>query len=193
MVQLIGSAIKKTTNMEHRQTYSSFFNLFGNSPITIHAIDPLLVETESIVKSAYARAGINDVERGRIEKAMLISCQLPEALMPAVHSLLTTVLDKFQNDIDPAKLYFADVRWLGLTDDKSTEEFHRRRRFDVVRKVQLKPGTPLRRCTRCCSYMVDFDTKEVKSLSLWTHGAQKICVCGSNWVSIGVDHWQTDA
>ena len=184
--QFTGNSLRNATNIEQRQAYSSFINLFNNSPVNIPLMEPVVAELEPIVKAAYVKAGVDDVQRGQIEKTMLTSCELPDVLMSAVKKLLTTMLDKFQEDVDPAKVYFADIRWMGLTDDKSTEAFHKRREFDVVRKVQLSGEVPLRRCTRCCSHMLDFDeAKQVRSLPPWMHGAQKVCVCGNNWVSIG--------
>ena len=117
---------------------------------------------------------------------------MSDMLMPVVQRLLTGTLDKLTEDVDSKRLFFMDVRWLGLTDDARTRAWHKAHRVDVLRKVELRmPGTArggtsgvvprVRRCTRCCAYMEDL---VLKGLCIWVLSTQKSCICGNPWVYV---------
>ena len=137
---------------------------------------------------------------------MLVSASLPEILSPVVEHLLTTTMENLKQDVDTGELYFLDISWLGLSDDKRSMRWKKEHLLDAVRKVEIGGGhrhnnssnvssdkqrqplennksngsSKLRRCTRCCAVMEDL--LPVKGGSLWMLNMQRTCFCGGFWV-----------
>ena len=183
-VQLSLAAMKSTSNTETSKAYPTFLTVLNRSPIHIQHLELLVTELDPLARRAYTIAQKSDVECAAVEKAMLTTCELPEILTPVVQHLLTSQLDKLQDEIDPARVFFADLRWLNLTEDLRTQDFNGERCFDVIQKTYVKPGVPLRQCTRCGALTVDIDAASSKNLGTWLHNAQKSCVCGNQWLAI---------
>ena len=182
--QLSLVALKSTATTEATKAYSTFLTIINITPILLQHIDSLLADVDSLTRKAYSNAQKTDAERALVEKTMLIACELPEVLTPVVQHLLTAQLDKLKDEIDSARIIFADLRWLNLNEDRRTQEFNKGRCFDVIQKTFVKPDMPMRQCTRCGAHTVDIDTIASKSYGTWLHNAQKSCVCGSQWLTI---------
>ncbi|KAJ9668679.1 Mediator of RNA polymerase II transcription subunit 16 [Coniosporium apollinis] len=168
--------------------YETLNNIFMTNPISSPRFEHIVPgEVDKAVRDAYAAANLSAEQRGAAEKAMLVNAEIPECLMPAVKQLLTGTLPKLLSELqDTSKIYFADLKWLGLHDGWMTREFLRHRAVDVVRKVQLGREKKLRMCTRCGAVMEDLPTPaEGRSELGWLMFAQKSCVCMSNWVAVG--------
>ena len=181
-IQLSVAAMRSTNNAEVNKAYTTFLTIINISPIPIKQIEALTAELDPLARKAYSVAQKSDVERAAVEKVMLTSCELPEILLPVVRHLLTTQLDRLQEEIDPARVFFADLRWLNLTEDRRTQEFNNDRCFDIVQKTCVEPNMPLRQCTRCGALTVDIDAAASKGLGTWLRNAQKSCVCGNQWL-----------
>ena len=92
-------------------------------------------------------------KREQVEKNMLVTAQLPSAFSSALVHLFGHLLPALREEIDPAKVYFGDYTWLGLSNGGSIDEdsagqyardwssveerFWRRSVVDVMRKVIL--------------------------------------------------------
>ena len=183
-IQLSLAAMKSTGNTEINKAYPTFLTVINISPIPIQHLVSLAAELDPLARKAYTNAKRSDAQRAAIEKTMLTTCELPEILVPVVRHLLTAQLEKLQDEIDPARVIFADLRWLNLTEDRRTLNFNNYRRFDVIQKTYVKPDVPLRQCTRCGAHTVDVDAVASKSLGTWLHNAQKSCVCGNQWLLV---------
>jgi len=168
---------------ENLQSFKSLEDVIERSPIEVHQFEKILADIEGKIKKTYQHSGMSEADRARVEKEMLISADIPEVLMPVVHHLLTTALDNLRNDIDPAALYFADHSWLGLSDDRRSDAYKRDHVVDAIRKIPLRKGAKLRRCTRCCAYMEDVLPQ--KGSSMWMTSMQRMCFCGSLCMLIG--------
>ncbi|KAI9775375.1 MAG: mediator complex subunit [Candelina submexicana] len=160
--------------------HNSFMDMIESSPISIPQFEHIIIGLDNSVRSTYEASGISDAERALLEKNMIIETDIPEVLMPAVERLLTTTLEELQPQIDRAALYFKDVSWLGLSDDRKTEAYRKNNVVDAIRKVPLGKGTKLRRCTRCCAMMED--VSPTKQTSAWMHTVQRMCFCGCLWM-----------
>ncbi|KAI9706527.1 MAG: mediator complex subunit [Candelina mexicana] len=160
--------------------HNSFMDMIESSPISIPEFEHIIIGLDNSVRSTYEASGISDAERALLEKDMIIESDIPEVLMPVVERLLTTTLEELQPQIDRAALYFKDVSWLGLSDDRKTQAYRKNNVVDAIRKVPLGKGTKLRRCTRCCAMMED--VSPTKQTSAWMHGVQRMCFCGCLWM-----------
>ncbi|KAI9871901.1 MAG: mediator complex subunit [Pleopsidium flavum] len=169
------------------QSFKSLEDVIDRSPIEVHQFEKILADIEGKIKKTYSHhsggGGISDADRARVEKEMLIGADIPDVLMPVVQHLLTTALDNLRKDIDPAALYFADHSWLGLSDDRRSDAYKREHVVDAIRKVPLRKGAKVRRCTRCCAYMEDVLPQ--KGSSMWMTSMQRMCFCGSLWMLVG--------
>jgi mediator of RNA polymerase II transcription subunit 16 len=154
-------------------------SILETSAIRISQIDRVLLEIDTIIKTAYDAAGIVGPARAAAEKELLIAARIPPSLNPVVDQLLSRIMDGLRKEIDRAELYFADFSWLGLTSEEGGNG-GKRKLIDTLRKVPLKKGTPLRRCTRCCAVMQDGMQPSV----LWLTNMQRACVCGSLWMIV---------
>ncbi|KAI9711614.1 MAG: hypothetical protein M1812_007137 [Candelaria pacifica] len=162
--------------------HNSFMDMIDSSPISISQFEHIIADLDNSVRSTYEASGMSETERTHVEKNMVIETDIPEVLMPAVERLLTSTLENLQPEIDRAALYFKDVSWLGLSDDRKTEAYRKNNVVDAIRKVPLRKGTKLRRCTRCCALMEDVSRN--RQTSAWMHNVQKLCFCGCLWMLI---------
>ncbi len=160
--------------------HNSFMDLIDSSPISIPQFEHIIIDLDSSIRSTYEASGISEADRTLVEKNMVIETDIPEVLMPAVERLLTSTLENLQSEIDRAALYFKDISWLGLTDDRKAETYRRNHVVDAIRKVPLARSTKLRRCTRCCALMEDVAPN--KQNSPWMHNVQRMCFCGCLWM-----------
>jgi hypothetical protein len=147
---------------------------------------------------------------------------IPEFFHPTIRVLLTTVIEKLQADydpghdadplgargVDPAKVHFADLKWLGLSEEKASKTWRKTKTLDVNRKVVLPcgpEGSPsglngmaasrgmgdnakvirLRRCVRCGARSEDTDYSPQNGWPPWVTHIQKSCICGSHWIPAG--------
>ena len=178
-----------------RDAYQTVISILRDSPVQLVQFEKMIMELESKIKEAYQ--GISDAERKNIEKEMLVSGTIPSVLMPAVTTLLTSIVASLREEVDVAELYFSDFSWLDLDDYGGNEEIEiengnannpdsRRRKgrkriekpkIDTIRKVPLKPGVKIKRCIRCCALVGDaqqpYGTRNQALAQLL-----KNCLCG---------------
>ncbi|OCL01533.1 hypothetical protein AOQ84DRAFT_443946 [Glonium stellatum] len=185
--------------LELRRTYTPVHTMFLECPFDWRLFEWLVSETNHLVRTSYQKAGVSDGHRAQMERDMMLG-EIPEALMPAAHHLLTAVLFKdggFLDRIDPAKIMFFDTRWLGLDNSMRTAAFFKAHKVDVCQKIVLKPHAKgegeegegggemkLRRCTRCSEYMEDFSSGQGQGQGHmnWLMGWAKHCVCSNAWM-----------
>ncbi len=169
----------------HRTAYETLNTLFTSSPISSYRFELLVPgDVDKAVRDAYTAADFSSEQRGAAEKQMLVNAEVPDVLMPAVGHLLTTTLPRLLAELpDTSRIYFADLKWLGLHDDRATREWGRTRAVDVVRKVVLGAETRQRRCTRCAAVMEDLSPVGERGEG-WLMFAQKFCVCFGNWIAV---------
>ena len=168
---------------EQKQAFTSVIAVIDSSVVKVTQFERLLSELDSDIKTAYQSNAVSDGDRALAEKRLLIKAEIPPGFMSVVNRLLTTTLNWLRKEIDPAALYFADYRWLGLSDDKATDAFRESRTIDALRKVVLSDDVKLRRCTRCCAYMED--VPHTRGGTPWGANMQKMCFCGSMWMLVG--------
>ena len=111
---------------------------------------------------------------------MLISAAVPEVLRGVVEVLLGAVVERLRGEVDGGELFFRDLRWLGLGDEKGSDEWRRMWSVDAIRKVVLGPEVSMRRCPRCCAVMEDL--MPVRGVTQWMVGLQRSCFCGAFWM-----------
>ncbi|KAI9840028.1 MAG: hypothetical protein M1819_000220 [Sarea resinae] len=165
---------------EQRRVFKSLANVIEGSMVKVSQFERILGEIDHDIRGAYQHSSISDADRALAEKSLLYNGDIPEALAPVLERLLTTMLNKLRNEVDPADLYFANHSWLGLIDDEETRDYRRRHVVDAVKKVPLPKGTRLRRCTRCCSYMEDIMGHI--GMTVWMSSMHRMCLCGSLWM-----------
>ena len=155
----------------------------GGTNISYEQVYKLTSDLEAGIKTAYANSSVSEAARSKFEKEILISALVPAVLSEPVKVLLTTSLSTLAEEIDRGELYFRDMSWLGLTDDKRSANYRKTHLLDSLRKVRLKKGTPLRRCTRCSSVVEDFQTGRSSAANTVLSSAQlqRACLCGSLW------------
>lgn len=143
-----------------------------SSPVHPPHLAALVAEVDNSARLCYNKAQYTDERRRATEREMLISAEIPDVLMPVVTRLLTHGIEKLLESVDPAKILYWDLRWLGLTEDKREKQFLEKNAVDVLRKIVIsgKEGRR-RRCVRCGSEMEDME---------WMGGQNK-CACGSPW------------
>lgn len=163
----------------HR-SWKALLDVFSAKPINVVRFEAFIAELEHHVKHTYDQAGLLDSNsRAAPEKKILFMGEIPEVLMPVTEKLLTSMIVKLQDDVNPSALYFADVRWLGLTEDRSTIEYQKTHKLDIVRKIDMPDSPKWRRCTRCRSCMEDIAPR---GYAAWVLSMQKLCVCGNSWI-----------
>ncbi|KAI9801030.1 MAG: hypothetical protein M1825_003565 [Sarcosagium campestre] len=182
----LGASSQKSIEYAHEEeqlyAFNSILDIVTASPVKVTQFEQLLVDLESSIKAAYQDRELGEADRAVIEKEMLTSTEIPEILMPVVEKALTSMLTKLRAEMDPSALHFADHSWLGLGDDARSVAYRKSGMVDVMRKVPLKKGAKLRRCTRCCSFSEDI-LPQASSIP-WIANLHKNCVCASVWILV---------
>ncbi|KAL8643791.1 MAG: hypothetical protein Q9226_008118 [Calogaya cf. arnoldii] len=163
-------------------TWRELGAMFSSSPVPIHLFEKVIADVETSIRSIYDSSHISDTERKDIEKNMLISGSVSLRLWPAMESLLTKTLKSMRGDINRAELFFHDVSWIGLADDKASDQWRKEHLLDVVRKVVAPTTARVKRCTRCCSVMED--SAPQKGTTGWLVNMRRNCVCGNMWMDL---------
>lgn len=128
-----------------------------------------------------------------IEKDMLISASIPELLVPAIRDLMISTVGGLKEEINVAELYFTDTSALGLVPQPVPGSFsptanspERREHFmDAMRKVELKKGAVVKRCTKCGN--ATEDVPFTKGSNIAVLGLQRHCLCGGWWMALDED------
>ncbi|KAK7727014.1 Mediator of RNA polymerase II transcription subunit 16 [Botryosphaeria dothidea] len=164
--------IKNAPTVVHRSVFNGLLAAMISSPVHPPHLAALVAEVDNSARLCYNKAQYTDERRRATEREMLISAEIPDVLMPVVTRLLTHGIEKLLESVDPAKILYWDLRWLGLTEDKREKQFLEKNAVDVLRKIVIsgKEGRR-RRCVRCGSEMEDME---------WMGGQNK-CACGSPW------------
>ncbi|KAI9738670.1 MAG: mediator complex subunit [Cirrosporium novae-zelandiae] len=165
------------------QAIVDFQALIETPPIKVSVFERFLAEIENIIRHAYQSGNFSPEDRRAAEKQMLVSCEIPPIMLPVTEKILSQSLDRIQNDppgIDRAGIYFRDISWLGVSDDKATRQFQKTRVVDAHRKILLAKNAPLRRCVRCGAQVEDLPFH--KGQPPWLMTIQRNCICGSMWM-----------
>jgi len=176
------SGAKAASTPDARAAYARLLNVYAPCPVNLKHFEALVSDVDASVKSAYATSGIGEGDRARVEREMFVRCRVPEELMPVVQRLLTGTVAEMMRSGNAGRVRMHDVRWLGLSDDAGTREWGKRWKVDVIRKVEIREGTRLRRCTRCGSVMEDIGPASGVLMLPWLATGQRSCVCGGSWL-----------
>lgn len=160
-------------------------------PFKLPNLESLMLEIDNSIRAAFKTANLSATARTDAELTMLVHGRLPTCLSAAVDFVTGKAASKFLDSVDPTRITFTDLDWLGLRDggDGGADPDHARnvrRRFDAIRKCPLAPGARLRTCRRCGSVMEDLSVglsgKERSALPPWLAQAQRYCVCLGYWM-----------
>lgn len=103
-------------------------------------------------------------KRIAIEKALLVDGRIPPEMVPAVKRLLTVSVPALKETVDLAKIYFSDLRTLGLLEDARSRhwrEHERLKTWDVVRKDRVREKAKMKKCGRCGMRAEDLDMRKL--------------------------------
>lgn len=172
--------------------YRELEAVFQKSHITVAQFEHLLLNLDDSIKSAYQNAGLHfddadqhkreTQERNNIEKEMLIKAIIPSVLEAPVKDLLTTTVAALKEEVNVAELYFTDVAWLGLTDDRNSKRWREKHLMDSIRKTPMKQDARTKRCIRCGA--LTEDALPVKGANMVVMRLLRYCICGS-WFMVG--------
>lgn len=154
--------------------------IFKKHHVTLIHFDHILSELDGIIKRTYVSSQMSEAARKNAEKEMLVAATVPSVLVSVLESFLTFSLDSLRGEVDEAELFFADMSWLGLSDDRRSDAWRMNHVLDVLRKVELPRDTKIRRCTRCCAVMED--ALVLHGTGPWLASMQRWCICGSWWM-----------
>lgn len=174
--------IESATSLDQRHAWISLRTLLNENPGLLRAFEHVCAEVSERVRKAYQDAGTSAAERSAIELRLLVSGQIPGILIPVAQHLLGPTFERFQNEAEMSNVYFADVDWLGLTEDHGADQWRRRHKVDMLRKVVLAKDARVRRCTRCASVAEDFAMNPHERIAQGVFSVQKSCYCGSQWM-----------
>lgn len=153
--------------------------VFKKYHVSIIQFERILSELESVIKNAYVSSQMSEVQRKTAEKEMLVAATVPSVLVSVLESFLTFSLDSLREEVNEAELFFFDISWLGLSDDRRSDAWRKDHVLDVFRKVELPRGAKIRRCTRCCAVM---EHVRMQQGSPWSMTLQRWCLCGAWWM-----------
>ena len=124
--------------------------VFKKYHVSLIQFERILTELDSIIKTAYVSSQMSEADRKSAEKEILIAATVPSVLVPVLESFLTFSLDNLRAEVNEAELFFTDLSWIGLSDDRASAAWRKDHMLDVLRKVELPREAKIRRCTRLC-------------------------------------------
>ncbi|MCJ1388619.1 mediator complex subunit [Xylographa bjoerkii] len=171
--------------------------IFTSAHLPPRALESLFLETDSLVKHAYAAAqpAINEQKQQALEREMLVCGEVPEVLWGVVERVVGKggLLERMgeREGVSEGELFFGRFEELGLEEDRRTREWWARRTVDDVRKIVLREGPlemgrdgkgvlRLRTCARCGAVMEDL--LPARGASGWMMNLQRTCFCGGFWM-----------
>jgi mediator of RNA polymerase II transcription subunit 16 len=188
-----------------RAAYLKIATLTASAILRIKTFEALLSGVANSIKTAYSNhtpplSGSPNAEKARnaIEIKMLFGGSLPDAFVPVITELFrpSGLLAAVRDDIEPARLFFADFAMLELDDDAAALARRRRaaRTMDCFRKAWLpnphprtrdepdraaRHGVRWRRCARCAAVMEDVLSQ--RQALQWLVMQQRRCFCSGYW------------
>lgn len=165
-----------------RRAFREVAAILDASPVTVIQFDRMLTIIEHSIRVLYTSSNTTEMDRQNTEKEMLVSATVPTMLMPVVESFLTKTLDDFRGEVNELELFFTDISWLGLSDDRRSDAWKSEHILDAQRKVVLPKEARLRRCTRCCAVMEDVYPQ--RGTASWMATMQRTCYCGDWWLVV---------
>lgn len=168
------------THGGQRQLSDELGAILKKYPVTLMHFDRILSELDTIIKNAYISSQMSDADRKHAEKEMLVAATVPSVLVSVLESFLTFSLDNLRDEVNEAEFFFADISWLGLSDDGRSDAWRRNNVLDVLRKEELPREATIRRCTRCCAVVEN--VLVLHGTSPWLGNMQRWCLCGAWWM-----------
>jgi hypothetical protein len=147
-------------------------------------LDTFFKALDALVADAYVKAGLDDAKRARAENRAFVRAVLPVPLSGLVAPLLSRAPNLIAL-VEGRALHQADVGLLGLGADGTPgrsglmSNGKKKRRWDVIRKVEVVGKGKVRRCPRCGS-----ETEEMDGTPPWVAGNMKLCICLGHWVAL---------
>ena len=170
---------------ENLHLYSRIFTMIEESPLKADVYEKLLAQVDNIVKHIYQGVGLDEAGRSSSEEELLVTCKVPNVLLPAVAAILKRAMPIMRKEVDRMALYAYDYSWLGVGNDKRSERYRRVYDVDVMKKVPLrrelsqgKVQAAGRRCVRCCGFAED--SVPCRPLVSFRMGL-KCPICGAMW------------
>ena len=151
-------------------------------PLATQCVEPFFQRAEHLAQRALEPLG--PPARRAAELALLVDGALPAPALPAARDLLGAAQDlRRRTENAEADLAFRDWSVLGLDTGRAARAWRERKDavFDGVRKVDVRTGTPLRRCVLCGTAMEDASPKNPKMALLLN--LTRTCFCGGQWVA----------
>lgn len=178
------SLIRESKQQPHTtalgRAYREFDTILARSHVDLARSERLFSQIDANIKAAYQAAGLGESKapaREAAERNMLLKAEIPDVLIPVVKQLVTTMVEGLKEEVNVAELFFADVSWLGLTENGASGLS--KRPVDAMRKVRLGNGKRVRRCTRCCALMED---ELPRAMGAWMVHMMSSCLCGGRWM-----------
>ena len=194
-----------------RNAYLHIATLTTNTILRIKTVETLLGALTNSIKDVYRTtlptSQPSDKSRNAFETKMLFGGQFPEAFKPVIVELFKKdgLLEAVREDIEPAKLFFADFSLLEVDEDTTslvrrqnlnkTMDCFRKNWLSNPKKVVKKDGEEgdsngagrqmarWRRCARCAAVIEDVLT-ERRALQ-WLIMQQRRCFCSGYWDTLG--------
>ena len=151
-------------------------------PLATQCVEPFFQRAEHLAARAFDPLPL--APRRALELALLVDAALPDAAVPPARELLAAAQDlRRRTENAEAELAFRDWSVLGLENGRAARAWRARPDvlFDGVRKVDVKAGTPLRRCVLCGTAMEDVSPKNQKMALVLQ--LTRTCFCGGQWVA----------
>jgi mediator of RNA polymerase II transcription subunit 16 len=211
-----------------KAAYTQIATLTSSSIIRVKTIETLLLSLGTRVKTAYAaagpstntstnpqaigtqRSGGSDSPRNVQEMKMLYGGTFPECFKAVIIELYRKeggLLESVRNEIDPAKLFFANFEVLEVDEDVNLVNARKAkdRTMDCFKKnwlvnpVRRKGGVVVsgngvgggnaggkqwRRCARCAAVMEDVLPN--RAVLQWLVMQQRRCFCSGYWYTLAI-------
>jgi mediator of RNA polymerase II transcription subunit 16 len=200
-LQLINHILPRLSTLQQRTELSALQELgMKGLPFRLSLFEALLADVDVSVRGVYSGGTIDGERRGEIEVGLITGGgEVPVELESVVERIMRESLAKVTDaeGTDLVKLYFWETAWLGVegglnagvSDGRAKkgqaserQVIGNKKRWDVIRKVEISPGAEVRNCRRCGSVMEDLTPEKVRSCPAWLGHAQKHCVCMNYWV-----------
>lgn len=168
-------------------TVSSFRAPLSASAIKIPHFERVMTDIDGTVRAAYN--SISEAERATAERLLFVNNELPEIFKDPVARLLGITIPELKASINISTLYWHDVSWLGLHDDRTSLLWQKTHTVDAVRKIEIpRTALRLRRCTRCCALSDEVvimpGGRGQAVAGQWVASTQRMCLCGTLWMQV---------
>ncbi|RLV92918.1 Mediator of RNA polymerase II transcription subunit 16 [Spathaspora sp. JA1] len=196
-----------------KECLNRFFTICDHAPITMTIFENFLRECDALITKELSTNVTSPGVGLRLEQKLVCRGEITGEMVQIAPYIIERYTGNINRELRALDIYFFNVDWLKIgivhnslsksdvlspvlvnNDGSSNKTIPRLEMndgiiIDALRKINISPGSKVRKCSRCraISLVSDPLVFEISTTpGLWTMVFQRTCLCGSVWINCDV-------